>query len=63
MIVPTPVPFANIPVAGVYSSDLSSYWMKTDPTTAVDLANGHVVGSQNPATAFYYFPGASLLLG
>jgi len=61
--VPTPIAFSTIPVAGVLSSDLTAFYMKTDPSTLINLASAAIQGGIEPDATFYYFPNAALTLG
>ena len=63
MIVPTPIPFSEIPTAGVFSADLVTYFMKYTPSDAINLATAALTPAIPPSAVFTYFAAASLHLG
>lgn len=62
MTVPTPIPFSEVPIAGVLTSNLSDFLFKLDATTIVNLANGAVGTGTAPTLPVFYLPGAALVL-
>ena len=62
MIVPGPIPFSSVPVAGVYSQDATTFYMKTDVASAVNLFTGATATGIPASTEVTYFAGAQLLL-
>lgn len=62
MNLPSPVAFSTIPVAGVFSDNVGNYFLKTDATSGVNLADASVSGGIPPTGLYNYWPHANLAL-
>lgn len=63
MTVPTAIPFSAVPIAGVISKDLVTYFIKCDVTTSVNLATGAINAAVSPTDQYTHFPSAAMVLG
>lgn len=62
MIVPSPIPYTNIPVAGVFTSDSTAYYMKINETQFVNLGSAALL-TYDGHSAYTFLPTATLTLG
>lgn len=62
MNVPTAIPLSEIPQGGVFSTDLSHFWMNLGGGAYCDLAAGVYFTGEPVTNLFYYFPGAALVI-
>lgn len=63
MILPATQDFSTIPQGGVFSDNASNYFIKTDSTSAANLATGGISTTIAPTAQFLFFPTARLVLG
>lgn len=63
MKVPALQPYSSVPTGGVWTKDLHLYFIKSDATTACNLADGSIITGINGADPVAYLPAAQLVLG